>query len=203
MTGSRDLQMVSLTVRVLHRPNSENLPQMYRELGTNYAERVLPSICNEVLKSIVAQFTAAELLTKRHQAREAILRSLITRARDFGIIIDDVSITHLEFGKEYSAAVEAKQVAQQEAERAKFVVQKAQEERKSNVLRAQGEAEAIRLVSEAMQSSPGFLQLRRVEAAKDIANTIANAQNKIFLSSDTLLVNTMGVVADQTIVKKD
>lgn len=189
LTGSRDLQMVNLTVRVLHRPDEGNLQKMYRELGMNYAERVLPSIGNEVLKSVVAQFEAAEMLTKRKMVSDAIRVNLVNRAQDFGIIIEDVSITHLQFGAEYSAAVEAKQVAHQEAERAKFVVQKALQEKKSMIVRAEGETEAIRLVSEAMASSRGFLDLRKIEAAKDIAKIVAASQNKIFLGADALLIN--------------
>lgn len=57
--------MVSITLRVLSRPDVEVLPQIYQNLGLDYDERVLPSIGNEVLKAIVAQFDAAELITQR------------------------------------------------------------------------------------------------------------------------------------------
>ena len=68
-TGSKDLQMVSLTLRVLSRPDVTHLPKIYQSLGLDYDERVLPSIGNEVLKSIVAQFDAAELITQREVVR--------------------------------------------------------------------------------------------------------------------------------------
>jgi prohibitin 2 len=76
----------------------------------------------ETLKSVVAQYNASQLLTMREIVSKDILRILTERARFFDIILDDVSITQLTFSKVYEAAVEAKQVAQQEAERAKFVV---------------------------------------------------------------------------------
>lgn len=59
------------------------------------------------------------------------------RAANFYVVLDDVSIKHLTFGKEFTRAIEAKQVAAQEAERAKFVVEKAEQEKKSAVLRAE------------------------------------------------------------------
>ncbi|KAG2392015.1 hypothetical protein C9374_013500 [Naegleria lovaniensis] len=188
-TGSKDLQVVNLSVRVLYKPDVTRLDEIYRNLGLNYADRVLPSIVNEVLKSVVAQFTAAELLTKRPDVSARIRDSLVARARDFNVVIDDVAITHLRFGDEYSAAVERKQVAQQEAERAKFIVEKAKEEKKSMILKAEGESEAIRLVGDATRNNNAFLDLRRIEAAQQIAETLSASQNRIFLNSDTLLLN--------------
>ena len=71
---------------------------------------MLPSIVNEVTKAVVARYNASELLTKRDQVSKAIRDQLTARSQDFHLLLDDVSITHLAFSKEYTAAVEAKQV---------------------------------------------------------------------------------------------
>ena len=68
-----------------------------------------------------------------------IRRELFERAKDFNIILDDVAITELSFSREYTAAVEAKQVAQQEAQRAAFVVDKAKQEKQQKIVQAEGE----------------------------------------------------------------
>ena len=111
------------------------------------------------------------------------------RADRFAIMLEDVSIIHLTFGAEYTAAIEAKQVAQQDAERARFVVERAIQEKKSTVIRALGVAKSAELVGEAIKNNPAFVQLRRLDAAKEIATVISRSANKVYLTSDSLLLN--------------
>ncbi|KAF3327490.1 prohibitin-3 [Carex littledalei] len=66
MSGTKDLQMVNLSLRLLSRPDVLNLPTIFTSLGTEYDEKVLPSIGNEVLKAVVAQFNADQLLTESY-----------------------------------------------------------------------------------------------------------------------------------------
>lgn len=181
-TGSKDMQMVSLTLRVMSRPDVSVLPKIYQNLGLDYDERVLPSIGNEVLKATVAQFDAAELITQREVVSARIRADLMQRAKEFNILLEDVSITHMTFGKEFTTAVEQKQIAQQDAERAKFVVEKAEQERQAAVIRAEGEAEAAAVISKALnRAGEAFVQFRRIEASKDIATSLANSRNVTYL----------------------
>ncbi|XP_022932154.1 prohibitin-3, mitochondrial [Cucurbita pepo subsp. pepo] len=182
VSGTKDLQMVNLSLRVLSRPEISRLPDIFKTLGLEYDEKVLPSIGNEVLKAVVAQFNADQLLTERPHVSALVRESLVRRAKDFNIVLDDVAITHLSYSPEFSKAVEQKQVAQQEAERSKFVVAKAEQERRAAIIRAEGESESAKLISDATSAAGmGLIELRRIEASREIASTLAKSPNVAYL----------------------
>jgi len=100
----------------------------------------------------------------------------------FGIILDDISLTHLTFGREFTDAVEAKQVAQQEAERARYVVEKAEQQKKAAVIMAEGDSKAAELLAKAFgNAGEGLVELRKLEAAEDIAYQLSRARNVVYL----------------------
>lgn len=191
MTGTKDLQMVNVRLRVLFRPQADRLPNLYRTFGLDYDERILPSVSNEILKAVVAEYKAEELIQKRDSVSARIFHLMTEKIGQFGLTLEDLSLVDIQFGKEFMTAVEQKQVAQQEAERMKYVVMENEQRKLAAIVRAEGEAESARLISKAIaESGSGLIQLRRIDAAVEIASELASAPNVHFVpSSGSMLLN--------------
>jgi len=184
VTGSKDLQNVNITLRILFRPEADKLPNIYTSLGMDYDDRVLPSITNEVLKAVVAEFDAGELITQREVLSQRVQKELVSRCSQFGLVLDDISITHLTFGREFTAAVEAKQVASQEAEKARYYVEREEFIKTASVISAEGDSEAAELLSKAfIAQGEGLVELRRIETAEEVAQNMAASRNVVYLPS--------------------
>jgi prohibitin 2 len=114
-------------MKVNIKPNVRRLHEIYRFLGADYDGRVLPSVGNEVLKSVLARFTATQLINERDQVSAKVRDLLSERLAEFNIEIGELALSEMKFGAEFSRAVEEKQVAQQMADRAKYLVAAAEQ----------------------------------------------------------------------------
>ena len=80
-------------------------------------------------------------------------------------------------------------LAQQDAQRGFYIVDRAKQEKQSIIVKAEGEAQSAALIGNAVKNNPGFLELRKLEAAREIAKTMATSNNKVFADAESLLLN--------------
>lgn len=181
-TAARDLQLIDITVRILEKPDEDNLKKLFLDQTEKYAQRVLPNLTHETIKAVIARYNPDELISHREIVSNEIRKALVTKAHDFNILIKDVAVINIEFSKEYRQAIENKQVSQQMAERSKFIVMKTEEERKITVIKAEAESESARLFNDAIKEyGNAFLEIKKMEASEKIVENLANNSNVMFI----------------------
>lgn len=159
--GSKDLQTVKTDIVVNFHVDRGNAGKLYQEVGPYLEEKIIDPAVSEVVKASVAKKTAEEILTKRTELKADIDKELKRRLAKYYIVLDDVSVTNVDFSREFNAAIEAKQVAEQQAKQARFTAEKAEKDAEAIVNRAKGEAEAQRLQQQTL--SPELLQKMAIE----------------------------------------
>lgn len=161
--SSRDLQEVHTDVALNWHliPTEVNLS--FQEIGNQQAltTRIINSAVEEVLKAVMAGYTAEEIITRRGEVKAGVDDLLTVRLRPYHIHVDDISLVHVHFSERFRDAVEAKQIAEQEVKRAEFVALKAIQEAEARVNLARGEAEAQRLLKDSLTSE--LLQKQMIE----------------------------------------
>lgn len=161
--SSRDLQDVSTSLTLNYNINPESVKSLYENVGMDYKVRIIDPVLHESLKSVAAQYTAEELIRLRPKVKGELEEAVRTRLLEYGLKVPNggVSITDFDFSEEFNRAIEAKQVAQQEAEKQKYVLQRAELEKATAITAAEGEAEANRIKATALKSQGGQLVLYR------------------------------------------
>ena len=161
--SSKDLQDVYMDVALNWHIISTEVSLVFQEIGNEQAviDRIINPAVEEVLKVIVAKYTAEEIITKRSEVKAEVDQLLRSRLAIYHIAINDISLVHVHFSERFSDAVEAKQIAEQEAKQAGFMAQKAMREAEVRVNLARGEAEAHRLILDTL--TPEILRRQAIE----------------------------------------
>lgn len=145
--ASKDLQKVSTQLAINWHIDAAQVNKVFQRIGDEkeIVSRIITPAVSEVLKAATAKKTAEEIITKRTDLKEEIDSALESRLAAYGVLVDDVSLVDFTFSPEFSKAIEAKQIAEQEAKQAEFIALKASKEAIADVNRAKGQAEAQRL----------------------------------------------------------
>ncbi len=165
--ASNDLQDVTIAVVAnYHLPESDVVPvyQQYQGLPNFQSNKLEPAV-REAVKSITAQYTAEELVTKRSEVSTKIEAAIVTDFQQLGVVEESFKIVNLTFSDDFTKAIEAKVTAVQDAEAAKNKLSQVQYEAQQRVAEADGEAKAIAIQAAAIQNQGGaaYIQLKAIE----------------------------------------
>jgi prohibitin 1 len=161
--SSKDLQGVKMEVAINWHIDPKRVNVVFQQIGdeNEIIQRIINPAVSEVVKAASAKKNAEEIITKRTELKEEIDNQLEKRLSDYGIIVDDVSLVNVSFSPDFAKAIEAKQIAEQEAKRAGFDALKAEQEAQSEINRAKGKAEAQRLLRTNL--TPEILQQQAID----------------------------------------
>ena len=163
--GTKDLQVVHTDVVVNFRLDPQKVPHIYKEYGLNVDEKVLGPGINEAFKSVTAKYTSEELVTKRDLVSTEILQHLTAKMAPFNITVSNVSLVNFGFSQAYQQAIEAKVISSQQTAKAQQDLERIKVEAASRIAQADGEAKAIAIQAQAIQSNGGenYVKLQWIE----------------------------------------
>lgn len=164
--ASKDMQVVFAGITLNYSVDPGKARELYSITPRlDYEKQFVEPAMHEVFKAIVARYTAEELVTKRTEVSDAIIKDLQSKLSKYYISVNNLNIVEFNFSKSFNLAIEEKVTATQKAltaerdlERAKFVAQQ-------RVEQARGEAEAIRIQSEAITKNGGaeYVKLQAIQ----------------------------------------
>lgn len=169
---SRDLQAITSNISINYHLAAENSADIYKRVGLTYEDTLLQPAIQEAVKAVMAKYSAEELITNRSVVSSEIGEEICTKISAYGIIIDEFNLTNFSFSDEFDAAIEAKQIAEQDKIKAATEKEKktieAEAAAAEKTIAAEAEAEAIKTKAEA-----------EAEAIKTKADAQADANKKI------------------------
>lgn len=164
-SASKDLQEVKATIALNYHLRGEKAVEVYQNIGTDYKIRVIDPALQEAFKATTAKFTAEELIGKRESVKQDALVEIKERLSIYNIVVDNFNIVNFDFSTEFNQAIEQKQVAQQNLERAKLEAQTAKTQ-------AEGQAQAQKALKDTGSLSPEYLEFLALQKWNGVLPTV-------------------------------
>ena len=183
--GTKDLQVVHTDMVINYRIAGNQAAHMYKEFGLDLENKILLPAANESFKAVTAHYTSEELVTKRGEVSQNIHTSLQEKVGKYGLTVSEISLVNFGFSGEYQKAIEQKVIATQQKQKAEQDLERIKVEAASRIAQAEGEAKAIAIQAQAIQSNGGqqYVQLQWIEKWDGkMPNTVVNGSQGMMLN---------------------
>lgn len=163
--GTKDLQQVHTDIVINYRLNADRVAYIYKDSGVDLVNKVLGPALNESFKSVTGHYNSEELITKRDEVSAKILEQVRHKLAQFDINVESISLVNFGFSADYQKAIEQKVIAMQQKQKAEQDLERIKVEAQSRIVQAEGEAKAIAIQAQAIQSQGGaaYVQLKAIE----------------------------------------
>ena len=183
--GTKDLQQVHTDIVINYRMTASKVPHIYKEFGLDVDTKVLGPAMNEAFKSVTGHYTSEELVTKRQEVSDTIQQRLTEKLSQFDINVSNISLVNFGFSTAYQQAIESKVIATQQKQKAEQDLERIKVEAASRIAQAKGEAEAIAIQAQAIQSNGGqqYVSLQWIDKWDGkLPHTVVGADSKALMS---------------------
>lgn len=182
-SSTKDMQTVSVTIAVNYNVDKGTANKLYKEVGLDYESIILSPAILESIKSVMAQYTAEELITKRAEVSSMVREALVNKVESRGISVTEFNITNIDFSSAFDAAIEAKAVKQQEVVTAQAELEKQKIQNEKEISIAQKDAEVMKLQNQEITDKT--LQLKALEIKEKMIEKWNGAFPTTMLGEDT------------------
>lgn len=182
-----DGQTVLLDISVRYHPDPENLDKLHRRIGVDFVNKVIRPQVRSTVRMIVAEYPVLDVYSGKRTLIQAEMETKLRASflRNY-ITLEETLLRNVQFSKDFQQAIENKQIAQQEAQRMKYVLERQEQEKKRKIIEAEGEAESLRLKGRALAENPALIQYEYVKMLAPNIQAIVSDQNAIFNFSEFL-----------------
>ena len=163
--GTKDLQTVSTEVALNYHLEGDKLADTYQRVGLDVEGKIIDPRIQEIVKAVIARFSAEELLIRREDVKNEIATGLRSSLKVYNIAVEDIQITNFAFSQAFDASIESKQTAEQNALKAKNDLDRIRIEAQQKITMAEAEARTIQIQAQAIQAQGGaaYVQLKAIE----------------------------------------
>lgn len=162
-TFTKDNQEVKVKFVINYRLDGKQTELIYRNGNASYFENVAPQIIVGTMKEVVGQFNAETIVSQRSKVNDDVLKAIKEKLSTKAIVLENFEVTNFSFDPQYQAAIEAKMIATQKAKEAENTTAQIREEKEQAILTAQGQAEAMRIKSQALAANKNLVEYEAVQ----------------------------------------
>ncbi len=178
---------VGIDLTCWYRINPDSLISVHRRIGPDYDEKVVRPAIRSIVRHVISEYPIMDVYSaKRLYIQQEILDRLRKLLEPDGFIVEEIVLRDVHFTPDFARAIEQKQIAQQEAERMKYVLEKEQMEAKRKQIEAEGKARAIEIVSQQLKKHPEYIRYLYVDKLSDQVQVIVSDQGTILNLGEVL-----------------
>lgn len=167
-SSTKDLQVANISVALNYNVQKQNANKLYKEVGTDYESIIITPAILESIKSVTAQYTAEELITKRSEVSSNIQEAIIKKLENKNLDITDFNVTNIDFSDSFDQAIEQKAVKQQEVVAAQADMEKQKIQNEKEISIAEKDAKVMELQNQ--QITDKTLELKKLEVQQALIN---------------------------------